>query len=194
MHRSLLDTGIVDKPGDRPELVIDTPAGMVTATAERVDGRVAEVAFRNVPSFGTHLGESVFVDGVGEVGFDVAFGGAFYAFVDETSLPVDRDDVGALVDAAGRIKKAVAESVPIEHPDHADLGFLYLVGSSVGSAVPTPGGVGGVEAALIAVLTGAGVDSASAAAAVVVFRLVTYWLPVPFGYLCLRYSRSAELV
>ncbi len=77
---------------------------------------------------------------------------------------------------------------------YADLGFLYLVGSSVGSAVPTPGGVGGVEAALIAVLTGAGVDSASAAAAVVIFRLVTYWLPVPFGYIALRYSRSAELV
>ena len=40
----------------------------------------------------------------------------------------------------------------------ADLGMLYLIGSTVGSAVPTPGGVGGVEAALIAVLTGAGVD------------------------------------
>lgn len=76
----------------------------------------------------------------------------------------------------------------------ADLGMLYLVGSTVGAAVPTPGGVGGVEAALIAVLTGAGVDSATAAAAVVVFRLVTYWLPVIPGYICLRYSRKAELV
>ena len=77
---------------------------------------------------------------------------------------------------------------------YADLGMLYLVGSTIGSAVPTPGGVGGVEAALIAVLTGAGVDSATAAAAVVVFRLVTYWLPVLPGYGCLRYARSAELV
>jgi undecaprenyl-diphosphatase len=76
----------------------------------------------------------------------------------------------------------------------ADLGMLYLIGSTVGSAVPTPGGVGGVEAALIAVLTGAGVDSATAAAAVVIFRLVTYWLPVVPGYFCLRYSRKAELV
>ncbi len=76
----------------------------------------------------------------------------------------------------------------------ADLGMLYLVGSTVGSAVPSPGGVGGVEAALIAVLTGAGVDNATAAAAVVVFRLVTYWLPVLPGYLSLRYSRKAELV
>jgi len=77
---------------------------------------------------------------------------------------------------------------------YADLGLLYLIGSSVGSAVPTPGGVGGVEAALIAVLTGAGVDNATAAAAVIVFRLVTYWLPVVPGYACLRYSRRAELV
>lgn len=72
--------------------------------------------------------------------------------------------------------------------------MLYLIGSSIGSAVPTPGGVGGVEAALIAVLTGAGVDRASAAAAVVVFRLITYWLPVLPGYICLRYARTAELV
>ncbi len=77
---------------------------------------------------------------------------------------------------------------------YADLGLLYLIGSSIGAAVPTPGGVGGVEAALIAVLTGAGVDNATAAAAVIVFRLVTYWLPVVPGYLCLRYSRNAELV
>jgi uncharacterized membrane protein YbhN (UPF0104 family) len=76
----------------------------------------------------------------------------------------------------------------------ADLGMLYLVGSTVGAAVPTPGGVGGVEAALIAVLTGAGVDNATAAAAVIVFRLVTYWLPVLPGYGCLRYSRRVELV
>ncbi|MET0882164.1 MAG: lysylphosphatidylglycerol synthase transmembrane domain-containing protein, partial [Acidimicrobiales bacterium] len=76
----------------------------------------------------------------------------------------------------------------------ADLGMLYLVGSTVGAAVPTPGGVGGVAAALSAVLTGAGGDSATAAAAVVVFRLVTYWLPVIPGYICLRYSRKAELV
>lgn len=77
---------------------------------------------------------------------------------------------------------------------YADLGMLYLIGSTVGSAVPTPGGVGGVEAALIAVLTGAGVDSGTAAAAVVVFRLVSFWLPVLPGYVCLRYARRAELV
>lgn len=77
---------------------------------------------------------------------------------------------------------------------YADLGMLYLIGSSVGAAVPTPGGIGGIEAALIAVLTGAGVDTATAAAATTLFRLVTFWLPVLPGYGCLRYSRRAELI
>lgn len=76
----------------------------------------------------------------------------------------------------------------------AELGARYLLGNTVGSAVPTPGGVGGVEAALIAVLVGAGVDQATAAAAVVVFRVATYWLPVIPGYGCLRLSRSMDLV
>ncbi|MEL7208722.1 MAG: lysylphosphatidylglycerol synthase transmembrane domain-containing protein, partial [Actinomycetota bacterium] len=76
----------------------------------------------------------------------------------------------------------------------AQLGLLYLVGSTVGAAVPTPGGLGAVEAALIAVLTGAAVGTAPATAAVILFRLVTYWLPVPFGYIALRYSRSVDLV
>jgi undecaprenyl-diphosphatase len=76
----------------------------------------------------------------------------------------------------------------------AELGALYLFGNTVGSAVPTPGGVGGVEAALIAVLTGAGVGDAEAAAAVLIFRLATYWLPVIPGYLCLRQARSLDLV
>jgi uncharacterized membrane protein YbhN (UPF0104 family)/tRNA A-37 threonylcarbamoyl transferase component Bud32 len=76
----------------------------------------------------------------------------------------------------------------------AELGALYMTGNTVGSAVPTPGGVGGIEAALIALLTGAGVEPAAASAAVLIFRLVTYWLPVIPGYLCLRLSRRMELV
>ena len=75
-----------------------------------------------------------------------------------------------------------------------ELGAMYMLGNTVGSAVPTPGGVGGIEAALIAVLTGAGVDDATAAAAVLVFRLATYWLPVIPGYICLTQARRLDLV
>ncbi len=62
------------------------------------------------------------------------------------------------------------------------LALLYLTASSVASAAPTPGGVGAVEAALTAALTGAGGPVADALSAVFLFRLITYWLPVPFGW------------
>lgn len=71
------------------------------------------------------------------------------------------------------------------------LGLLFLTASSVAAAAPTPGGVGAVEAALTAALTGVGASPADALSAVFLFRLVTYWLPVPFGWLALhRLQRS----
>lgn len=73
------------------------------------------------------------------------------------------------------------------------LGLLYLTASTLASAAPTPGGVGAVEAALTAALTGVGTPQASALSAVFLFRLVTYWLPVPFSYLALRRLRGTVL-
>jgi uncharacterized membrane protein YbhN (UPF0104 family) len=64
----------------------------------------------------------------------------------------------------------------------AAMGVAYLVAKAVGSLVPTPGGIGGVEAVLAAGLTAAGVPSAVAATSVIVFRLLTWWLPVIPGW------------
>ncbi|HEY8525757.1 MAG TPA: lysylphosphatidylglycerol synthase domain-containing protein [Acidimicrobiales bacterium] len=69
------------------------------------------------------------------------------------------------------------------------LGAVYVGGHAVGSAAPTPGGLGGVEAALIAGLTGVGVESGAATSAVLVFRLLTYWLVLLPGWLALRHLR-----
>jgi len=76
----------------------------------------------------------------------------------------------------------------------AQAGALYLVANTVGSAVPTPGGVGGLEAALTAALLGAGVAGATAAAIVVLFRLATYWLPTVPGWLFLQHSQRSGIV
>jgi len=76
----------------------------------------------------------------------------------------------------------------------SQLVFLYMTANTVASAAPTPGGVGAIEAALIAALTGAGVDPSVAVSAVVVFRLATYWLPVPPSYVALRHLRSVDAV
>jgi glycosyltransferase 2 family protein len=76
----------------------------------------------------------------------------------------------------------------------ATLGALYLAANTVASAVPTPGGVGAIEAALAFVLLNAGVDEATAWAAVLLFRLINYWLPTIPGYLALKISERRELV
>lgn len=76
-----------------------------------------------------------------------------------------------------------------------ELALIYLVGNATGAVVPVPGGLGSVEAALITGLTlTAGVPGALAASAVVLFRLLTFWARVPFGWLAMRVlQRSGEL-
>ncbi len=78
-------------------------------------------------------------------------------------------------------------SVPI-----ASIGVVYLTGSAIGSILPTPGGLGGVEAALTAGLTAAGLPGAVAVSAVLLFRLLTFWLPVPFGWGALSYLEREQ--
>jgi glycosyltransferase 2 family protein len=66
---------------------------------------------------------------------------------------------------------------------------VYLAGNAVGSAAPTPGGIGGVEAVLAAGLTAIGIPAHEAIPAVLLFRVATFWLPIPAGwvvYLLLR--------
>lgn len=75
----------------------------------------------------------------------------------------------------------------------AQIGALYLGANTVAAAAPTPGGVGAMEAALVAVLTGAGIEPATSLSAVLIFRLATFWLPVPFSWLALRHVRSTEI-
>jgi len=78
--------------------------------------------------------------------------------------------------------RAVGGSVPI-----TSVAVVYLTGSALGSLVPTPGGLGAVEAALSAGLTAAGMPGAAAVSAVLFYRLLTFWLPVPVGWVALKY-------
>jgi uncharacterized membrane protein YbhN (UPF0104 family) len=64
----------------------------------------------------------------------------------------------------------------------AQVGAVYLIASFIAAASPTPGGLGAIEAATIAGLTGIGISSGPAVSAVLVYRLATYWLPVLPGW------------
>jgi glycosyltransferase 2 family protein len=69
------------------------------------------------------------------------------------------------------------------HPAILPAAVVYLAGNAVGSAAPTPGGLGGVEAVLVAGLTAMGIPAAEAISGVLVFRVATFWLPIPAGWL-----------
>jgi uncharacterized protein (TIRG00374 family) len=64
----------------------------------------------------------------------------------------------------------------------AVIAVVYLAGATLGQAAPTPGGLGAVEAALAAGLTAGGLDAGLAVSAVLLYRLVTFWLPTIPGY------------
>ncbi|SOE11320.1 conserved hypothetical protein [Streptomyces sp. 2323.1] len=77
---------------------------------------------------------------------------------------------------------------------YASIAVAFLAGNALGSAAPTPGGVGAVEGALIAGLTVAGLAADIAFPAVLLFRLLVFWLPVLPGWLAFNYlTRKGEI-
>ncbi|MDP9245614.1 MAG: proline racemase family protein [Chloroflexota bacterium] len=135
---ALLETG--ERSGD--VIRFDAPPGRVTARVTRDGDRVREVAFENVPSFAAALDQSVAVDGLGTIRYDLAYGGAFYAFVDADALgvPLDASGFRQCIDVGMRIKRAVMAAHQVRHPeapDSADLSFLY--GTILTGAAHDPG-------------------------------------------------------
>ncbi len=125
LTKLVFDTGMIRK--EEGDLIIDAPPGLIRSRAYRVNGVVEKVSFLNVPSFLFLRDQEVEVDGIGKVKFDVAYGGAFYAFVDADVLGIGMEDkdYNQLIDWGRKIKYAVMEQFEIKHPFEDDLSFLY---------------------------------------------------------------------
>ncbi len=123
----VLETGRLPMKAPETVMKIDTPAGVVTAHARVAHNRVRSVRFRNVPSFVVAQGETVEVPALGDVEYDLAFGGAFYAIVkaQDVGLACGLEDYRALIEKGMAIKRAITKVRPIEHPFESDLSFLY---------------------------------------------------------------------
>jgi glycosyltransferase 2 family protein len=80
------------------------------------------------------------------------------------------------------------------HPAILPAAVVYLAGNAVGSAAPTPGGIGGVEAVLAAGLTAIGVPAHEAIPAVLLFRVATFWLPIPAGWVAYLLLRRRDIL
>ena len=115
--------------GAEVPVTIDAPCGRIQAYAQTDQhGRVTSSRFHCVPSFVLCRTQTVTVPALGEIQYDIAYGGAFYAYADAAQLPfsLDQQNAQLLVSAGRAIKQAIQlHGPPIQHPSEPDLGFLY---------------------------------------------------------------------
>lgn len=111
-------------------LKIDAPCGRITSFTNVQNGKVTGVRFHCVPSFVVGLDRKVTVEGLGEVTYDLAYGGAFYAYVDMAknnfSFDLTANSYRELISKGMDIKHAVMnDDKEVLHPFEEDLSFLY---------------------------------------------------------------------
>ncbi|MER8964967.1 proline racemase family protein [Mesorhizobium sp. M0902] len=106
---------------------IEAPCGLISAAVEVRDGKAGAVSFESVPAFLFAGNQRIELPGYGPVGFDIAYGGAFYALADcrQFGLEFGQNRVRDFVDAATALTNKLKAELPLSHPDHADLAFLY---------------------------------------------------------------------
>jgi trans-L-3-hydroxyproline dehydratase len=119
------ETGLVSR--DKPEIVIEAPAGEIIAFPHFRGGKLESVSFHNVPSFVYLNKREIHIDGIGKLKFDIAYGGAFYAIVEagEIGLELTIAEAGRCIDLGRRIKQSIMQAFEIKHPAEDELGFLY---------------------------------------------------------------------
>jgi proline racemase len=114
-----LDEGVVERREGENRVVVDVPSGRLETWAAVEDGRVRSVRFRNVPSF-------VWAEGVEAAGrrVDVAFGGAFYASLEER---VEARELPRLIELGRAVKAELEAAHEIVHPLEPELRDVYGV-------------------------------------------------------------------
>ncbi|MEV8609363.1 proline racemase family protein [Amycolatopsis sp. NPDC051373] len=125
----LVETGMVEVVEPVTTIRLDTPAGLVIAEVAVRDGAARSVTIRNVPSFSVGLDRKVAVPGLGQVRYDLAFGGNFYAIVEleELGLPFDRAEKQKLLDAGLSIMDAInSQDLPV-HPENPEISGCHHV-------------------------------------------------------------------
>lgn len=127
LGRYAVDQGLVEKQEPVTTVAIEAPCGLVIASVEVLDGKAGAVSFESVPAFLFARDQRVELPGYGAVGFDIAYGGAFYALADcrRFGLAFGESRVRDFVDAATALTGTLKAEFPLAHPDHDDLAFLY---------------------------------------------------------------------
>lgn len=127
LGRYAVDQGLVIAEAPLTTVRIECPCGMVVAQVEVENGRAGAVSFESAPSFLLARERTIALQDYGDVTFDIAYGGAFYAIAASQQFGLDFGYHSArdFVDAATALTEAVKRDYKIVHPDAEDLGFLY---------------------------------------------------------------------
>lgn len=126
--RLAVEQGWVPATPPETHFNIDAPCGQIRCFVRSNGQQVLSVAFENVPSFVVAPDQSVELDSGEPVSYDLAYGGAFYAYVDAAQFGVEimPENTRFFIDKGMEIKRAVAsQSSLIVHPAEPELGFLY---------------------------------------------------------------------
>jgi len=119
--------GLVELSSPETRVGIDAPAGFIEAFVEWDGEKVGTVRFKNVPSFLYRKDLAVDTPSFGGVTVDIAFGGAFYAYLDgaQVGLQVTPENYRQLIQLGYEVKQAVIKTTDIQHPLIPELNKLY---------------------------------------------------------------------
>ena len=123
-----VETGMLPSSEPETELVLDVPSGRLPVVVHVTDGRAERARFRNVPSF--VWGEGVEAEtSQGSVTVDIAYGGAFYAFIEarELALEVEPVNLPAFIQLGREIKRSLEAAHEAAHPLEPELRGIYGV-------------------------------------------------------------------
>ena len=125
----LVETGMVEVTEPETIIRLDTPAGLVIARVQVEGTRAKSVTIENVPSFVTELDAHVEVPGIGDVRYDMAFGGNFYAIVELSELgqEFDKEYAPELLTLGLAIMNAINATNPPVHPENPAIDHVHHV-------------------------------------------------------------------
>jgi len=132
-------TGMIASTIPETRVGMDTPAGFVEAFVEWDGQQTGRTRFRNVPSFLYRQDLTVETPTFGTLTVDIAFGGAFYAYLDaaQAGLTVQPSKYRALVQLGDEVKHAVEAAIQVVHPLEPELHGIY--GTIIDGPPPQPG-------------------------------------------------------
>ena len=125
----LVETGMVEVTEPVTTIRLETPAGLVAVEVAVRDGRARQVTMTNVPAFTHALDQTVTVDGIGPLSYDLAWGGNFYAIVplDSVGIPFDRSQRDRIVHAGMAVMEAINAQARPTHPDNPEIAGVHHV-------------------------------------------------------------------